>query len=80
VKLSAAGRHFLEDARSIGDVARRLHRKRLMAWCGPGVAPALPGTPAGRRAAADTSDQPGADRRTPVGTAGRRVCVQHTES
>src|SRR5580692_857027 len=64
VKLSVAGRLFLEDARrilqqvseaaaraarvarSIRDIARRLHRKRLMARCGPGVPPALPGTPA----------------------------------
>jgi DNA-binding transcriptional LysR family regulator len=59
VKLSAAGRLFLEDARrilqqvseaarsrrsrSVGDIARGLHGERLMARCGPGVTPAIPG-------------------------------------
>jgi len=64
VKLSAAGRLFLEDAahssagersgrsrrsrgsRSIGDIARRLHGKRVVARHRPGFVSALPGTPA----------------------------------
>jgi len=71
VKLSVAGRLFLEDARRIlrevneaaaraARVARRLHGKRVLAGRRPGFVPPIPGRPARRGAAAHPGDQPGA--------------------